>query len=195
MSTTSSGGSDAVLPASQLAGRPHVRQLGLLVAADDVGRTPTRSRRRRGTPRRFDDVACGRRRDEPDAVRTACTDQLGILVQAPEGPASAPPPRTARSGRHLGRAGRCVVRRSTSTAVPAAASRSAMSSRSEFVPQSRAATRIRADRPRPTHGPSAHQIRQLRERLVTERVDSRTRRQRVSHEHMQAFHPVRHAAG
>ena len=102
--------------------------------------------------------------------------------------------------------------RTTSSLVPASTSRSAMSSRSELVPQSKAATRVMLARPsacrlrvvsrrlvpRTTDGyagPELHHSPELVEHLVAERVDPTALGQRLAGEHVQALHPVGHATG
>ena len=90
------------------------------------------------------------------------------------------------------------IRRSTSVRVERSASTSATSSRIELVPQSIAATRVMPRPPRPRR-----RRRTGRAPPVGQRVRAPRRRagwrpargQRVGHQHVQALHPVRHAAG
>ena len=67
----------------------------------------------------------------------------------------------------------------------------------ELVPQSMAATRVMPARPSTGRrtGRSAHHVAEPVEHLVAERVHAAALGQRLAGEHVQALHPVGHAAG
>ena len=177
------------------------RQRRLLAAGDHLG-IDARARRRTiatNSPR-FVGVAGGAGRHHPHPLGAAVGGSPRRTRRARPGCARAPRGRAARCGRRPGRAGRCASARSTSTQARHRRRRraSATSSRIELVPQSIAATLT--PRRRQPGRRSAVRTGPLpttwaaRQRLVAERVDARAGGQRMRDEHVQALHPVRHAA-
>ena len=196
------------LAARQLPGRAGERQLRLLVAGDDLRldtedvRTPWTNSSRFSASREAE-VATKRTRSAPCSLMTAAYSRQAAKVRSSASGASRPVRSTPWPSRTTASAGpgRRVCRSPGPT--------SATSRRIEFVPQSMAATRVRAPgtrssgsacrAPRPssagTHArPLAPPLRQHRDGLVAERVDPRARGEGVRHQHVQALHPVRHAA-
>ena len=117
--------------------------------------------------------------------------QFGVVGQRGPGRARSPQVRTGPWRRPPGPVARCASRGARRAARPSTAS--AISSRIELVPQSIAATLTRPHLP--VQDPRHRRLDgQHRQRLVAEGIDAGALGQRVRDHHVQALHPVRHAA-
>ena len=141
------------------------------------------------------DVARRRRRDEPHPLGAGRAHDVGVARRRRR--RSAPAPRArSRPVRSTPCPSRTIsIRRSTSRSVPGVGV--------DVGDQQPDRVGAAVDRRDPRHGvvlvrgarTAGPPVGQQVERLVAERVDARSRRERVRDEHVQALHPVGHAAG